>query len=253
MSKNHITSAEKYCLYLKANGHYPNVTPPETVIFIFSNSLLKSILAGHPHEQRKEPMLSDLYFLGDGKVAVMKSGLGGPELAHKMEKLIALGTKKFLIVGTAGSLTSALVPGDFVICSKALGEDGVSHLYLEEKLSFAFPHSSLFDAWISFIKTRHPEHPKFEKTATWSFPAVFRETKEDVLRVIEQGCSTVEMEAAALYAIAQEKNVQALALFVISDSLAGGEWEVKARDPMVTERLNKLADLAVAFSRHDHE
>jgi purine-nucleoside phosphorylase len=33
-----------------------------------------------------------------------------------------------------------------------------------------------------------------------------KETQEDIQRVAELGCQTVEMEVAALYAIAQEKN-----------------------------------------------
>ena len=81
------------------------------------------------------------------------------------------------------------------------------------------------------------------------FPVLFRETQEDVQRVVNLGCNTVEMEVAAFFAIAQEKNVQGLALYVISDSLADGHWNPHLQDSNVKDHIREVAELAIEFSR----
>ena len=61
--------------------------------------------------------------------------------------------------------------------------------------------------WNHFVKER--SLPQFDPAMAWSFSAIFRETVDDVLRVQEQGCSVVEMEAATLYAIGKERGTDA--------------------------------------------
>ena len=81
----------------------------------------------------------------------------------------------------------------------------------------------------------------------WSFSAIFRETIADVLRVREEGCSVVEMEAATLYAIGEEKGVQMLTLFVISDSITEEAWIPQIKKPAVRNNLHQLADWVLEF------
>ena len=54
---------------------------------------------------------------------------------------------------------------------------------------------------------------------------------------------------AAFFAIAQEKNVQGLALYVISDSHADRQWNPQLQDSNVKDNLKKVEDLAIEFSR----
>jgi purine-nucleoside phosphorylase len=58
------------------------------------------------------------------------------------------------------------------------------------------------------------------------------------------------MEIAAFFAIAQEKNVQGLALYVISDSLADGKWNPHLQDSSVKDNIKEIADLAIEFSKN---
>ena len=68
-----ITSAEKYMEYLKTKADYPNFPPPETVITIYSNALLKTILAEYNWRQGTA-CFKYLYLIDDGKVAVIYIG-----------------------------------------------------------------------------------------------------------------------------------------------------------------------------------
>ncbi len=243
-----ITSAKQYLEYLKSAGEYPKMSPPDTVIVTFSKCHLKRVLSEHSYQQG-ESFLKYLHLIEDGKVGILGGfGLGAPALIHRMEELAAFGVKRFIAVGLAGSLIEELSPGDYIICNKGLSEDGVGHLYLSENERFAFATPRLLSAWKRFIKAKHSKHKPFHEAATWSFPVLFKETKEDVDRVIRLGCDTVEMEAAAFYAFAQDKQVEALALFVISDSLAGGVWHPQIKHAEVRDNLKDLTDIAIEFS-----
>ena len=65
----------------------------------------------------------------------------------------------------------------------------------------------------------------FATGTTWSTDAVYRETREKVLLRRAEGCITVEMEAAALLAVARFRGVVLGQLLYAGDSLAGDSWD----------------------------
>ncbi len=243
-----IVTAEKYIEYKKRNGHIQNFIPPKIVIVCYQQSTLKYLLEKMPDMAPSES-IPELYLIDGGQIGVLGGwGMGAPALSVKMEQLIALGVKKFIAVGTAGTLLDQHPIGSFIIATKALAEDGVAHLYLKGE-SYAEADAELFSQWSAFIKQR--SYPSFEQAAAWSFPALFRETPADVKRVTDQGYDVVEMEAATLYAIGKEKGVQALTLFVISDSITFVEWTPHIKEAEVRNNLHKLADLSIDFGREN--
>jgi len=121
----------------------------------------------------------------------------------------------------------------------------VAHLYLSKDECVVESDTQLIIEWRNFEKEKSLS--QFSPAMAWSFSAIFRETVEDVYRVKELGCSVVEMEAATLYAIGREKGVQALTLFVISDTLTQENWVPHFKDPIILSNLHKLADLALEF------
>jgi uridine phosphorylase len=127
-------------------------------------------------------------------------------------------------------------------------EDGVAHLYLKGE-TFAKADEKLFSIWNEFSKNHSV--PSFHTAGTWSFSAIFRETPADVVRVTKQGYDVVEMEAATLYAIGQEKGVQALSLFVISDAITQEAWTPHIKEPRVRNNLHKLSEWALEFCKNE--
>mgnify|MGYP002625973664 FL=1 len=90
-----------------------------------------------------------------------------------------------------------------------------------------------------------PTNLPLHKGPTWSTDAPYRETAAAVAHYQQQGVQTVEMEAAALFAIAQHCQKQAAALLAVSDSLANGVWQLAA-DPKRPERhLTQVLDAVV--------
>jgi purine-nucleoside phosphorylase len=155
-----------------------------------------------------------------------------------MEELVALGAKQFLAIGYAGSLQTKLAIGDFVLCSEAIREEGVSRHYLPES-EYSYPNKELNNAIISTAKRL--DIP-LTTGSTWTTDVIYRETKPEIKYYQNTGTSTVDMEAATIFAVAKYHLVKASAIFTISDYCGLGKWE--PHFSQATEPLNKLLLLA---------
>ena len=78
---------------------------------------------------------------------------------------------------------------------------------------------------------------------TWTTDGLFRETPAKVAARRAEGCLTVEMEAAALFAVAQYRGITIGQLLYAGDDLSGDEWDHRDwdKDRTVRERLFDLA------------
>lgn len=236
-----IVTAEKYIQYKLAQGHIKDFIAPEVVLVCYQQSTFRHFCEIYPHLKASHNF-SELYYIND-KIAIMANwGFGAGPLAAKMEQLIVLGVKTFIAVGTAGSLDGHQI-GDFIISPTALAEDGVAVHYLPTGQKEAIASPELIEKWNRF-------KPFFKSASSWSFPAIFRETADDIIRVKRLGFTVVEMESATLYAIGQEKGVKTLSLYVISDILSESHWEPRIKEPNVRNNLHQLAEWAIAFSKN---
>lgn len=240
--KKPLVTAEKYIRYKIANGHLKDYKAPEVILICYQQSSFKYLMQLYTHLQPCTNF-TELYFINE-KIAVMANwGFGAGPLATKLEQFIVLGTKTFIAVGTAGTLDSHQV-GDFIVSPSALAEDGVAVHYLPQGQTEVKASEELLEKWNKFSSKFAP----FKPASSWSFPAIFRESAEDIIRVKNRGFHVVEMESATLYAIGQEKNVKTLSLYVISDILSEDHWEPHIKEPIVKKKLHLLIDWAIAFS-----
>src|SRR4051794_11398994 len=78
---------------------------------------------------------------------------------------------------------------------------------------------------------------------TWTTDAIYRETAGKVRRRREEGCLTVEMEAAALFAVARFRCVNLAQVLYGGDDVSGGDWDSRHWDKStsVRERVFRLA------------
>ncbi len=61
---------------------------------------------------------------------------------------------------------------------------------------------------------------------SWTIDAPYRETYAEIRQYTKENVLTVEMEAAAIFAVAHYLSVDAGLLFTISDYLNEDDWEV---------------------------
>ena len=85
---------------------------------------------------------------------------------------------------------------------------------------------------------------------TWTTDAFYRETPEKVQRRRAQGCVCVEMEAAAVAALARFRGKDAFIFFYAGDSLDNDTWDprsLSAHDKV--EEKDRVALLALELAR----
>ena len=86
----------------------------------------------------------------------------------------------------------------------------------------------------------------FRTGTSWTIDTPYRETIDEVRHYQAEGVLCVEMEAAALFAVAKVRGLRLASAFVISDSLAELVWSSHFRSPEVASGLIEVYQAAVA-------
>jgi uridine phosphorylase len=150
-------------------------------------------------------------------VAVARITVGAPAAAMVLEEAIARGVRNILVVGGAGSLQPTLPRGTAVIVEGAEREDGTSHHYLPAGEAVG-PEAGL-SALLEGAAIARGVMPV--RGRSWTTDAPYRETVGAIRRHREAGVSVVEMEAAAIFAVAQVRRVCAALIVAVWDELFG--------------------------------
>jgi uridine phosphorylase len=222
----------------KRLNEWPKNMPKKYIIFYSSKALDYIKRKYHPKKLEIYSLITIYIHKDIGFVKI--TGIGSPNAAAVMDELIALGGKEFLNLGFAGGLENEGV----FLCEKALRDEGTSYHYLPHG-KFTFPDKELTK---KLGKAMEKAGLSYEKGATWTIDAPYRETRAEVEHYRKQGIKTVEMEASALFAVAKVRKVKIAAAFVVSDTL-GKKWEPKFHLKSVKVGLNKLIDVGVVCLR----
>ncbi|HSO98346.1 MAG TPA: hypothetical protein VLP43_05290 [Solirubrobacteraceae bacterium] len=140
----------------------------------------------------------------DGELLTIQStGMGGPSAAIVLAELVDLGARRAIRVGTCGALAAGVQLGALVVVTEALAHDGTSRALgagdrvgadpaLSERL--AGEHRGPVASSDLFYDPREPE-------AGWA----------------AAGLLAVEMECAAVFALAAARGIRAAALLAVTD------------------------------------
>lgn len=174
-------------------------------------------------------------------VALARIGVGAPAAALVLERDIARGVRTVLVAGTAGSLQPHLPIGSTVVVEGAEREDGTSHHYLPAgEVVGADPELSVLLE--SAVRARGAAPVRGR---AWTIDAPYRETTGAIRRHREAGVAVVEMEAAAIFAVARVRGVRAGLLVAVSDELFGPAWVRGFGGEATTAALVRAADAAL--------
>lgn len=206
---------------------YKAGTIPEHVVLTFFSESHRALV-----EAERAPVLAHLGSLGlrypihgiqrQGRtVALFQSYVGAAGAGAFLEELIALGGRKFMVCGGAGVLDSAIAQGHLLLPTSALRDEGTSYHYLPPDAE-AKPGAQAVRALEAVLQERRVP---FLECKTWTTDGVYRETKGKVAQRKAQGCLSVEMEAAAFFAIAQFRGVQLAQLLYAGDDVSGEQWD----------------------------
>ena len=240
--KEALISPEQSMEYLRRIGRYPSAPPPKAVIFCYQRGLWDDIRSEHGKVWRDDSLYEVRMLNGDdyGVGAVGGFGVGAPVACIVLEHLIAFGVKRFVSIGTAGSLQKDLAIGDLVVCQRAIRDEGTSHHYLATS-KYAVASQELTSELTESLEKRNVP---YQLGVSWTIDAPYRETITEAHEYQQEGVVTVEMEASALFSVAQYRGVEIGAMFTISDSLADLEWRPDFDSTAVRTGLNALFETA---------
>lgn len=243
-SKEAVFNPDDFFQYVRKKSGGTTQAPPEGVIFCYQPSLYAQILKNH-EGKKGEGYYRHLYFLKeyDFKLAVAAQfGIGAPAAVALLEELIAVGVKKVISIGSAGGLQRDLHIGDTVILTKALRDEGCSHHYLPSERFV----SASQDLTVQLETQAHQLGLSPRVGPSWTIDTPYRETKEEVLAYQQEGIMVVEMEAAALFAVSQYRNIEIASMVVVSDSLADLKWNPQFFSEQLKSGLEKVFQVALA-------
>ena len=224
-NKKTFASAKSFWKYKKEIGRIPEINPPNGIIICYSTRLFNYIINNH-NVRKVDYVFGDYFYIleEDNKQLGICGGfgIGAPMVAILLEELTAFGVKYFISIGTAGSLQENLKLGSIAICDKAIRDEGVSHHYLKSE-KYTHASEEVINKLTEVIKKLGLDY----KIGTgWTIDAPYRETYAEIEKYRKENVLTVNMEAAAIFTVANYLNVNAGVLFTISDYLCEEKWEL---------------------------
>ena len=246
-------SPADYIAWRRAQGTLPEFPDLGGLILTYQRSLFDAVAAG-PGVTAMDGFGGQTLFVpptapGGLPVALCGDfGIGAPVAAVILEEWIAAGVRRAISIGIAGGLQRDLPIGAITLVDRAIRDEGVSHHYLATDQP-AVPDPAL-SAALGRTLTAEGAMPRVG--STWTIDAPYRETVAELRHYQAEGVLTVEMEAAAVCAVAQVRGVALATAFTVSDSLAELAWNPQfAASEVQTGLMTLYRAAAAVLSRPD--
>ncbi|MGO1127884.1 nucleoside phosphorylase [Streptococcus sp. V728] len=177
------------------------------------------------------------------KVCLAQAPVGSAPAAQFMDWLIGYGVQQIISTGTCGVLAD-IEENAFLVPVRALRNEGASYHYVAPSRYMEMQ----IEAISAIEQVLEQLGIPYEEVMTWSTDGFYRETAEKVAYRKKEGCAVVEMECAALAAVAQLRGVVWGQLLFTADSLADLE-NYDSRD-WGAEAFNKALELCLEIVSH---
>jgi uridine phosphorylase len=207
----------------------PQNSPVHCVICFFREVIDKviseknaKVIAENRWEDGPHPVYEILH--NGHRLAFYHPGVSASMAAGLLEEVIALGCRKFIACGGCGVLVNDIEVGNLIVVSGAIRDEGVSYHYVPPQREIIANEAGVN----ALVMTLDKLGMQYRIGKTWTTDAPYRETPAKIARRREEGCLSVEMEAAGMMAVAQFRNVLLGQVLYGGDDLSGGEWDNRA-------------------------
>jgi uridine phosphorylase len=155
------------------------------------------------------------------KVAIFNPHIGAAAAGGILEEVAARGCSKWISCGSAGVLDSKIAVGHLIIPRSAIRDEGFSYHYLKPAREVAASPRA-----VKAIKATLDKHGvPYLVSKTWTTDGFFRETPAKIALRKKEGCLAVEMEAAAIFAVAKFRGYHAGTIIYGCDDVSGKDWD----------------------------
>jgi uridine phosphorylase len=152
---------------------------------------------------------------------IIGRAVGAPFAVLVAEELFASGCKLLISITSAGQLVELGPTPYAILIERALRDEGTSYHYLPPS-SYSFLDSALREQLVS--RWDMMSLPLYVGTS-WTTDAPFRETEVMLAWGREQGILAIEMEVAALYALAEAKQYPIVCFAYVTNQMAQTEGD----------------------------
>ncbi|WP_312029692.1 methyltransferase domain-containing protein [Methylocystis sp. H62] len=166
---------------------------------------------------------TDLYlFRHDGhEYGIVGCAVGAAFAVLVAEELFAAGCRLLISVTSAGQILPVQAPPYFIVIDRALRDEGASYHYL--------PPSDYSEADPRLVQLSREALTaagiSAQVGASWTTDAPFRETEAAIDAALRTGILAVEMEAAALYALAKARGRSAICFAHVTNQMGRVEGD----------------------------
>ncbi len=149
-------------------------------------------------------------------VSVQTTGMGCPSLAITVEELVRLGARTLVRVGTAGIVSDAVEPGELIIATGSVPNDGTTRQYLS-----GAPYAPVADNSVvqALTATAARGGKKVHTGLIQTEDAFYATTPDHVAELAERGVLAIEMEASALFLLGKLRGVRTGCALVASNRI----------------------------------
>ncbi len=156
--------------------------------------------------------------------ALFNISAGAPGAATDIEDIHEMGANKFIIFGNCGVLDKNIEDCQIIIPTLAIRDEGTSYHYAAPSRTISLNEKYLN----TFKQVLDTFGYNYIEGTTWTTDAFYRETRDKVNRRIAEGAKVVEMEASALAAVCQFRNIDLLTFFYAGDNLDLPAWDKRS-------------------------
>ena len=192
-------------------------------------------------------------YLGDTKVSVTSTGIGGPSASIAMEELYRCGADTFLRMGTCGGIALPVMGGDAVIATGAIRMEGTSREYAP----IEFPAVADYDVVTAIKQTAEKMGIRHHLGIVQCKDSFYGQHNPEAMPVSYEllnkweawkrlGVLASEMESAALFTVASFLHVRCGSVFFV---VGNQEREALGMDNPKLHDTTAICQLAVESIR----
>lgn len=203
---------------------------PEVTISCFSAELFASFLSLFDAKKLVEipsifgdTSIYEILYQGQ-RFAFFLSRMGAPVCVALYEELMAIGSKRLILLGNCGVLDKSIEDCGIIIPTAALRDEGTSYHYAAP--SDQIPVNKQYREQFKEVLKRFG-YPYIEGT-TWTTDAFYRETRAKIQRRKAQGAICVEMECAAMQTLCDFRGTEFFQFFYAGDNLDHSAWDPRS-------------------------
>ena len=203
---------------------------PEVTISCFSeklfNEVLKFFRAKEIASVHSASGLNPIYEVTykEKRFAMFKSMVGEPLCVGQYEEIIAMGSKRLILLGNCGVLDKRIEDCGIIIPIKAVRDEGTSYHYAKLCDTIDVNHNYRDE----FKKVLKEFGYPYVEGITWTTDACYRETRDKVNKRKEMGAVCVEMECAGMQALCDFRGTEFFQFFYAGDNLDHSSWEPRS-------------------------